>query len=235
MIRAGREWGDPWDSSGPVATFRMAAAALQEVGDRERFEVAFRREFRLQAGTTGRLAPLPLDDPALIDVDVDLIELPPDSVETSRAPGRLEVRVPATDRPASVAVEVVIRFSHGRPLAAWIAMPSSPGTRPARNISFTPNPNEGLIRSPTRSGRSAESLAPRSPRPWDALAAFWDFFFRGCRADASTTTSSIRTIPWGRSRGGGGSTALPARRSSAGLCRARGIPARVVNGFTLYE
>ena len=236
MVRAGQVRGDRWYASGPVATFRRSAAALQDVAESERFEVRFRREFRLEPGATGRLrVPLPLDDPALTDLDVELIEPRPNSVESSGAPGRLEVRIPPPDRPGSVAVEVVIRFRTAGRSHSLDHNVFNPWDTADPEYRLYTQANEGMIQVDDGIRQLAENLAPGSPRPWEALRAFWDFFFTRMSSgrihhDEQDPGSRLNSIV-----AGGWFDCLAGSSLLAGLCRARGIPARVVNGLTLYE
>jgi transglutaminase-like putative cysteine protease len=176
-----------------------------------------------------------LDNPDLTDLAVELIEPQPNSVESTRAPGRLEVRIPAPDRHGSVAVEVVIRFSTVvRPRSLDLDVFEPWDTADPEYRLYTQG-NEGMIQVDDKIRLLAESLAPTSPRPWEALRAFWDFFFTRMSSgrihhDEHAPVSrldSIVTRGW--------FDCLAGSSLLAGLCRARGIPARVVNGFTLYE
>ena len=193
MVRAGRDRGDPWYASGPVATFRRAATELQEVAESERFEVRFRREFRLEPGATGRLrVPLPLDDPALLDLDVELIEPRPNSVESNRASGRLEVRIPPPDRPGSVAVEVVIRFrTAGRSRSLDHDVFDTWDTADPEYRLYT-QANEGMIQVDDGVRQLAEDLCRGRHARGKRFGPSGTSSLQGCRAAGFTTTSRIR-------------------------------------------
>ncbi|WP_165228288.1 transglutaminase-like domain-containing protein [Aquisphaera insulae] len=235
MVRAGRESGDPWYEEGPVRTFRREAAELAGTAEGTRFLVRLRREFHVPAGSPARLrVPLPLDDPSQADVVATLIAPDPAAVEAVRGPGRIEVRLPPSPAPAVVAVEVDIRLT-------WVARPIpfdpaglEPWDESDPEYQLHTRSSEGWIQVTDEVARLAGTLVGGARDAWATLRAFWRFFFERMASgrihhdelDAGDRLGSLAARGW--------FDCLAGSSLLAALCRARGIPARVVNGFTLY-
>jgi transglutaminase-like putative cysteine protease len=93
---------------------------------------------------------------------------------------------------------------------------------------------EGLIQVTEPVVRLADALAGRAGNAWDAVSAFWWFFFDRMSSGRVHHDELDPRDPLGSLVTRGWFDCYTGSALLAGLCRARGIPARVVNGFTLY-
>ncbi len=237
MVRAGRTGEDPWYETGPVQTFRRAFRELNHGDGYGRFEVLFRREYRLSS--TGRRpvrlrVPLPREDPSLGGLNIAVIEPDPERVEVNLQAGRLEIRIDRQVVPREFVVVVRIEMN---------ASTRSPVVDPARleqwdrtdpEYQLYTQPREGLIRVTDRVARLAADLSARAKHACDVVRAFWVFFLERMWSGKIHHDELSRTDPLGSLLAGGWFDCLTGSSLFAALCRARGIPARVVNGCTFY-
>ena len=236
MVREGLA-GDPAYGNGPVDTFRRAARELSEASG-EVFEVRLSREFAIPEDAAGRPArlriPLPLD----LEVgggSVELIEPDPEAAEVVRGANRLEVRLPSAS--GRVEVAAVVRFV---PEASEVRVDPKAledWDRGSPDHELYTRRSEGIIRVTGAVERLAESLASRSgaSHPWEAIRSFWRFFFERMTLGAIHHDEIDDRDPLGWLIELGWFDCYTGSALLVGLCRARGIPARLVNGFTLYS
>ena len=197
-----------------------------------RYAVVINRTFNLEnRPPSERLRlrlPLPIESPALGDLETAF--LPPEGLETDTvyAPARLDVLI--TRREArEVTVGVRTKFT-ARPFA-----PAHPGLMldPAEAELYT-RPREGLIKISKRVQALAADVVGTGVSPCTALREFWNFMFDqlACGAVHYDQFDPAQPLDWVLEHGWYdcqlGSALL------AALCRARGIPARLVAGYLLH-
>jgi hypothetical protein len=218
-----------------VGTARRLVRTMDSEDPRN-FTVELRRMFNtrsLAAGTALRLRmPLPLTSDHLGNLDVRPHAVESSSIETDVAVsrGRLEVRAQA-----SSSDEMTIGAT-----ATFTAVPRDPGREPPRSDLSAPDPRylrqrDGLIVVSNRIAALASSLAGPGDDPLAAIRAFWNYcldeFFQGAvhydQVDLDAPGDWLLDSGWGDCQ-------LVAA-VFASMCRARGIPARILGGFYLYK
>jgi hypothetical protein len=196
-----------------------------------RYAVALRRDFNLAGRRPGDLVrlrlPRPLEDGTLRDLSLDVFA--PSGVEAQivHAPDKLDIltRVPEAAN-VSVGFRAVFTADVGRPR-------SDSRLDPAEAELYT-RPSEGLIRiSPTVEALS-QRLAGGESEPRAILRRFWTFMLDefACGPIHYDAFDPARPLDWVLERRWydcqTGSALL------AALCRARGMPARLVTGYLLH-
>jgi hypothetical protein len=198
----------------------------------QRYAVTIRRGFNLEGREPGERVrlrlPLPLEDAALSDLHMRFS--PPEgvAVETRAGPARLDALV-AVPADGQVTIGVRVEFT-ARPV-----LPAGPGAAldPVEADLYT-RPREGLIAVGERVGALAAALAGAETDPWSLLRRFWAFMLDdlACgaihydRLDPARPADLVLDEGWYDCQIG---SAL-----LAALCRARGLPARLVNGYMLH-
>ncbi len=243
MALAGRD-GDPYYHEGPIHTFRRAATELaqrpRDPDGLQRFEIHLTREFHFlpppAEGTTARLRiPLPLeDDPSTREIVVELLRPDPATVSMTRGPGRLEVRVPVPRDGGRVAVEARIRLATSPVAVDLYPLAIQPWRADGPEFDLYTRASEGLIHVTPTIVSLGQSLAGSTENPWEFLNHCWRFFFERMalgrihhdELDPADPLADLVSRGWFDCFAG--SALLVA------LCRSRGIPARLVNGITLY-
>ena len=222
--------GDPVWRDRHVKTGRGFVEDLARGAPERRFEARLSRTFNLtrqnlglrSAGRTLRLRlPLPLDGP-----DHRVLEVASCGAETTAwQDGRLDLRL-ADEGRESVSLEAVVSLAMGEAtaIARTSAGPSEIWRRPV----------EGEIRVTPRLAALAERLGGGLPDR-DAVAAFWrhlmDSFCSGVvRYDDFAPAAALDWVldhRWYDCRLGAALLVT--------LCRARGVAARLVDGYFLYD
>jgi len=188
-----------------------------------RFEVSFRRTFDLSRAPARRLRmPAPVEDAHLTDLRVEVEE---GRGEVSVGPGRIEVKPAASERGAFV---LAARYS----FLAHAGLPHGAGLEDAETWLA---PREGPIQVTPAVAALAERLAGRHRAAVDQVMAFRDHLIdtMACgrvALDALGDTPApdwILANRWFDCRLG---AAL-----LAAMCRARGLPARLVGGYLLWQ
>jgi len=199
-----------------------------------RFHVEFRREFHLGRRCPGALArlrvPVPFEDRTQYDIQIAVTD--PADAHVDAAPGRIEVRAePAGDGTAAVEVHVsltasceVVAVDPSRLVAPDLSDP---------DVQLYTRPTEGLIRVTPAIAALAESLAGTARDPWQALRRFWRFFFEHMQFGVIHPDQLGASDPLGDLVQGGWCDCVTGSALLVALCRARGIPARVVGGLCL--
>lgn len=200
-----------------------------------RLTVLLRREFWLPPETSGPVrlrVPLPYVDATQTDLQVDVLDPPSGTADVRMPPGRLEVRWPTP--PAIAVIEVRATVTAWQQSCDLTRADPEPSTA-APDAELYLRPREGLIRVTPFVRALADRLAGGSRSPGRAVAAFWDFFFSGPLCGpvhhelldpADPLEDLIRS---GRFDCFGGTSLLIA------LCRARGIPARLIQGVIPHD
>jgi hypothetical protein len=249
MKWAGVVHGDPAFQQGAVPSWRQTVEESLPAGWPEgrgmglqapaRFAVCLRREFNLRGCSPGSLVrlrvPAPLEEQAQGPATVEVVEPKGGGARVTVVPGRVEVRLPVPERPAPVSVEVRVTVS-----AYWQSFEVDAAhlegweTTGAEYQLYTRR-SEGLVRVTDLVDLLADELAGRARNPWEAVNAFWAFFFDRLKLgqvhydelDPADPLASVVRRGW--------FDCLAGSALLVGLCRARGIPARLVSGFQLYS
>ncbi|HEY8244913.1 MAG TPA: transglutaminase domain-containing protein [Casimicrobiaceae bacterium] len=237
---AGRALDDPFlpravaQSRALVLAFHEGAPSTQspprvDTLGRTRFDVSLERTFDIARGARGEplllRVPLPVDDGTLDGIAIEYAGPADAKVEIS--PGRLDVRLP---HPGTATIPIGVRVSfwsdpsrRGRERVALDAAQAALYTRAS----------EGLVKVSERVAALAARLAAGVHEPLAVLDRFVDFL---------TDEITIGAIHYDRlDRGAPLDTVLESRwcdcqMASAllvALCRAHGIPARLVSGYLL--
>ncbi len=240
--------GDPAYEGGAVPTWRRSLRTLvpddwlnrreaSELPPR-RFVVTFRREFNLQEAPPGKPVrlrlPLPFEDLTQSGITLEHVATSCRNAHVSQLPGRLEV-MPAGLEPAALEfVEYRVAFTAQAPAFALEPNRLEEWDRQSPDYQLYTRPSEGLIQVTSSVSRLASELAGHSPSPWHAVIAFWAFFFAAMKAGSIHHDELDPTDLLGSLVRRGWFDCLTGSALLAGLCRARGIPARLVHGVLLY-
>ncbi len=237
MKRSGLEGHDSFWADRFVRTCRRLALDLANDSSpsdphrvERQFKVDFRRSFNLQSivpGTRLRLrVPLPLEGNYLRNLQVTAFADHDAPVEIR--PGRLEVRAVAAGK-ADLTVGAELSFS----ALCQAPCPGQGDEEPDRALYL--RPREGWIVVSERISALAHTLAGSVTSSLAAVRAFWDYIHREMicgmlhydQIDAASPCEWLLDSGWFDCHMG--SALLVA------LCRARGIPARLVGGYLLYR
>jgi hypothetical protein len=196
-----------------------------------RFTVTLRREFVVGAARRGKRRllrlPLPLEDAALTDLSVTPL-LPCDvAPDIAIAPGRLDARIVAPERP-TIVLGVEASFT-ARPTIS--GPPRAPLATADREL-YT-RPDEGLIRTSPRIRALADELGGTAREPLALVERFWNHLLDDLtwgvvhydELDPAAPIDWVLDTGWFDCQLG--SALLVA------LCRAKGIPARLVGGYLI--
>jgi hypothetical protein len=197
----------------------------------ERFTVTLLREFTLDPATPRsklllRL-PMPIEDTTLSDVLFDVIAPPGTDPEVTIAPGRLDVRLSA---PAAPTIVVGARWS-------FISDPARAGRGGERldddEHELYTRPAEGIVKVTPRIRALADELAGDEGEPFAIVRRYVDHMVEKWHLsvvhydelDPAAPTDWVLDTGWFDCQMG---CALV-----VAMCRARGIPARLVSGLQL--
>jgi Transglutaminase-like superfamily len=167
-------------------------------------------------------------------LNITVIEPDSERVEVNLQPGRLEIRTDAQVVPREFVV--VVRIEMNASTRSSVVDPArlEPWDRTDPEYQLYTQPREGLIQVTDQVARLAADLTARAKHAGDVVRAFWIFFLERMSSGKIHHDELSRTDPLGSLLSGGWFDCLTGSSLFAALCRARGIPARVVNGFTLY-
>lgn len=198
-----------------------------------RYAVSLRRTFNLAGKTPGERVrlrlPLPIADAQVSDVEVDFGGITGAVGQPAIAPARLDVVVAA---PAGGEVAVAIRSTFvTRP---QVPAPTEARLDPAEAELFT-RPKEGLIRISPAVRALSERLAGALTDPWDILRRFWRFLIEEFCVGMIRHGDLDQACPLDWALAHGWYDCQLGSALMAALCRARGMPARLVGGYLLYE
>lgn len=201
-----------------------------------RFSIQLGREFNLTGCPPGKPVrlrlPLPLEDATQEDVVLVRTAVSVPAARITQVPGRLEVLV--HDPPERVAIDVRVDFT------AWCASfrPECPGPAVSplgsEEKDLYTRPSEGLIQVTPRIARLAETLARPGLSPWQTVQAIWRHlqeriepgFIHHDEQDPQDRLGGILDRGW--------ADCWHNAALLASLCRARGIPARIIHGLILH-
>jgi transglutaminase-like putative cysteine protease len=232
LKQAGLDGRDAFWSERLVGTARRLVVDMRN-DDPRKFTVELRRTFNTQslpAGAALRLRmPLPLTSDHLGDLEVHPHAVAAGAhVAVSR--GRLEVRTQASDS-GEVTIGATTTFTAcPRELNGERSQPDlgAPDLRYLR-------PREGLIVVSDRVAALASSLVGPDADPLMVVRAFWNYCLDHLSQGAVHYDQVDTEAPgdWLLDSGWGDCQLVSALFAS--MCRARGIPARILGGFYLYR
>jgi hypothetical protein len=221
-----------WTAHGLTPGAAACAPPPTALGPR-RFKVRFKRLFNLQGLTVDAAVrlrlPLPIEDAALGDLELEILPTPGLEVDYARAEARLDarLRVPASQ-------EVELGFE-----AAFIAGPSGgerdPAPLDAEAQALYTRPREGLIAVTDSMRRLAADIAGDARDPWTQVERFWDFLFDRLMHGVVNYDEVDSSRPNDWTLENGWTDCQQEAALLAALCRARDIPARLISGYVLDD
>jgi hypothetical protein len=227
---AGMEGRDTFWADHYVTTGHRLVRELASRGDDDAFKVHYRRTFHIRdAGGQVRLRmPLPLASGHLVNLVILPFSETAEDVRVQVSPGRLEARGTAP-RSGDLTIGAELAFRARR------SHEGEGGRLGDRETALYLRPREGLIVVSERVQALAQSLAARAGAPIDIIRAFWDHIVDElmCGAVHYDQVDADAPCDWVLESGW-----FDCQLGSAlfvALCRARGIPARLVGGHVLYR
>lgn len=215
----------------PTDDERGSPPALGALGP-QRYAVTIRRTFNLESRRQGERVrlrlPLPIEDASLSEVRIDFLAPNDLDVESTLAPARLDAVVPVPPE-GHVTIGVKAAFT----ARAWTAAPSA-ATLGAADAALYTRPSEGLIKVSERVQSLADQLAGSDRDGWSVMRRFWRFMLEDLACGSvhydqlDPERSGDRVLEEGWYDCKIGSALL------VSLCRARGMPARMVSGYMLH-
>ncbi len=200
------------------------------LGDR-RYRVTLQRRFNLAGLRPDKRVrlnlPVPREGAELDNLQIEF--LPPDhgNFDTRSAPGRLEI---LADIPPEQEISAGMRATFtARPSPS----PGSPAILSAQDAELYTRPIEGLIRVTERIRALADRLAGNEMDPSRTIRRFWDFIMSELYIDAIHHDLLAPTAPLDTALDRAIVNCIVGSALAVGLCRARGIPARIVTGYVL--
>ena len=199
-----------------------------------RFTVRFERLFNLPGHKPGeplRLRlPLPIEDAALSDLKVEIAPRPDARGRNSRvAEGRMDARLKVPP-----GQEVELGFE-----ASFTARPSgdeaSPAPLDAEAFALYTRPHDGMIKVDEAVQRLAADLAGGERDPWTQVERFWDFLFERLMHGIVNYDEIDVSRPAGWTLENGWCDCQLEVALLAALCRAQGIPARMISGHVMDD
>jgi transglutaminase-like putative cysteine protease len=199
-----------------------------------------RRDFNLEGRPPGsglRLRiPLPYDDPAQEDLRIETSVPSGDQVLVRRARESLEVRMPESSAPLgelTLGVDVTARVHQvRRPVDAGLVEPYD---RVSADYALYTRSTEGLIQLTPEVRRAAAEAAGRLENPWLVVEAIWDWLCDRMILNTVHLTELDPVDPLGWVLRHRWCDCFVGSALFVALCRARGLPARVVGGVCLYS
>jgi len=197
-----------------------------------RLRVTLRREFDLRGAARGARVllrlPTPLEDDAATDIALRFLVPPEIIADVARAPGRLDARLAAPGAPTlTLGVE-----------ATFTARPTAPGASPAPlaavDRELYTRVGEGLLRISRRVASLAAALGGSEQAPAVLVRRFWDFIADEIAIGAVHYDELDAAAPLDLVLERRLADCQLASALLAALCRARGVPARVVSGYLVY-
>ena len=224
-------WNEPiWRDRTVLTLRRLMAQPISSPSKSTDYEVKIVRKFNLtghQVGEFVRLAlPLPIEDLTTAPNLSSFLPLDANDVQTDFDEARLNVRFPVTES-KSAEIGVCIRL---------ICPPKTEQQAPKIDrdeIALYTRKSEGLIKLNQRITDLAKRLVGQESDRWSILHRIWDFMFDELTLGAIhyDKLHPRNPLDWTLDN-----CLYDCRVGSAlvvALCRARGIPARLVSGYTI--
>jgi hypothetical protein len=200
-----------------------------------RFHVRLQRGFDLRpfaAGTRLRLRmPAPLSSAYVREIEIQPFVTPERQAEFAVSDGRIEARLTAgTDSDIEIGAEVSFIAT---PRPADVAPPEDPLNATEAEIYL--RPRDGLIRTTPRILALAHALAGPASKPWNSVRSFWNYMLDELALGAVHYDQVDAQAPGDWVLGSGWYDCHLGSALFVSLCRARGIPARIISGHFLYR
>jgi len=251
-LRQGRLGGDAtWDRF--LAQGRAQALAFREPEgtappatdatgrhDGAHWHLSLRREFNLDGRPPGPVlrlrVPIPYEDSTQEAIQVEPILPPGEPIQLRRVRESLEVRLAAADAPGqriTLGVDVSARVYQRRvEVDPGRVAPYDPHSV---EYALYTRPLDGLIRLSPDVRRVAVKVAGELTNPWHIAEALWSYLCDNLILNFVHLTELDREDPLGWVLRHGWCDCYVGAALFAGLCRARGLPARVTGGILLYS
>ncbi len=204
-----------------------------------RFVVTLRREFSLPDARPEKLVrlriPLPYEDPTQQEIVLEQVVASNKTAEVRQLPGRLEVRLARAELSAKEFIEVRMAFTATSPTYLVDPARLQDWDRESEEYQLYTRPVEGLIRITGPVAQLAAELAGHSADPWQAVQAFWAYFFAQLKMGYVHYDELDLADPLGSLLQRGWFDCLTGSALLAALCRSQGIPARLISGILLYH
>jgi hypothetical protein len=229
--------GDAADESWPFwqETTRRNAASLPAEARNYRFTM--RREWHAYAVSPGRplvfRMPLPLRGTQRGPAKVRLIHPADALIDLRETPGRVELRLDAAATNGPVVAELEVAFVGGE--VRDTSAPSAPlgeGVGPQDHVWL--REREGLIAPSPAIAALAAEMGRESATARDFVLAVWDRLIGKLRIGDVHRDDLDPDDPLGALLQGRVADCVLASSLLVAICRARGIPARVLSGFLLH-
>jgi hypothetical protein len=197
------------------------------------FRVTIRRTFNLagaglRPGERARLRlPAPVADAAIDDLVVEALPPPDVPAQAAFGPARLDIIVVVPEC-GEITAGVAAGFTARATAAA------RPGGLDRIDAELFTRPAEGLIRLSPRVAALAERLAAGAADPQTVVRRLWDFMIEAF-ACGGLHYDALGPHPLHHALDAGWYDCRVGSALLVSLCRARGIPARLVNGYLLHE
>ena len=198
-----------------------------------RFGVTLRRRFdlsRFQHRAKVRLRlPLPLSTCVLGDIEVSPIIPNELSATVTRSDGRLDVQFAA---PADPIVDIAAEFSF---TTTGLSTDAKVGGLDPEEAELYLRPNEGLIRITPRIQALADKLSGRERISRNIVAALWSYVIDELNCGMAHYDQVNADAPGDWVLDTGWYDCQLGSALFASMCRARGVPARIMSGHVLYR
>jgi hypothetical protein len=236
--RAGLDDRDNFWSERAVRTIRRLVSDLAEAGSSSLaprselpFVVDFKRVFNLRSVAPGsrlRLrAPLPLEGNYLRNLQVTPFAEGVHDTQVDIRPGRMEIRITSSgENEAALGAKISFTARPQEPIHGQVDEEPDPA--------LYLNHREGLIVVTQRLLALAESLAGKGASSRDAVRAFWEYINEKLIPGSVHYDQVDFTAPCDWVLDAGWHDCQLCAALFVALCRARGIPARVIGGCQLY-
>jgi len=199
------------------------------------FRVSLQRTFNVGGfppGTRLRLRmPLPLPGPYVRDVETVPWVSGDLGAEITLSDGRMEVRLAAVEQPIIEVGAEVCFVAHPRPTGSV----ESAGRLDADESAVYLRPNDGLIRITPRIQALAHFLAGPTCQPAQTVRAFWSYMIDELNSGMIHYDQIDPDAPGDWVLESGWHDCQLGSALFVALCRARGIPARIIGGHVLYR
>jgi len=201
-----------------------------------RFSLELRREFNLERATPGSMArlriPMPFEDRAQRIIGARVVE-PAHGAQIDYAPGRLEVKTTVPADRSSVVVHAIVQVTSFCETIKVDPNKLVAVDRSEPEAQLYSRTADGFIRVTPRVAALAATLAGNRENPWDVLNAIWAFFFQRLKLGYIHPDALCPDDPLGSLLDGEWFDCFAGSSLLVAMCRAQGIPARVVGGFCL--
>jgi transglutaminase-like putative cysteine protease len=210
-----------------VHTARITASSFAITSTPRRFAIRIRRTIAARDARATVRVPIPLDGNGQTDIEVDSPE------PLRRGDGWVEAVVEAAGAPTA-SLEVTIRVTVTPSCPDFEAAPIRIDAVDRADAELYLRPREGLVVVTPAIAALARDLAHGARTPWEIIERLWTFAFRHLwigpiyhrTLSVDDPLAHVLSTRW--------SDCYVASALVTALCRAVGIPARIVGGYFLY-